>query len=435
MPIRRRSALPRLVLLAAAALVLLLLGATAAAAKGSARFHRGHLPAIGEIALAKTQRGLVAISVPVTYTKAVAGRDRGLETSEVTLHVARKLTPAGTSGLVAERTHRHRIDGNGTVRDRFVLGAKASRELLGIGRKLRGRLVRVDVRHRIRERPGGKPMHVKAASSTMVSSHRAHPQGIAGFMTVRNDTGAPVNTASTPILCMYTNGEEGSNLQLLSTSPGHPLYPGGTIEAEIEADGSILDTAHYQGPNGQSAGAYFDWLGVGAEWLANEFDVEATPFSLLIDMTTNCFAQASTFQIFAEEVPNWHEQGGEAPPTQSSSSEAWVITSQTGCKFCPTSNFITAYNALQYQGVGEEQVNPGIWGRESTKIIEGLVGGWRTPPAGGKIVADQGLHWQWRELAERVEEIEEFNGEEIELHWKQWEVSIHEGSSPAGFSG
>jgi hypothetical protein len=45
-------------------------------------------------------------------------------------------------------------------------------------------------------------------------------------------------------MCIYTDGEEESNLQWFSTE-GRPLFPGGTIDAEIESDGDIFDEAEY----------------------------------------------------------------------------------------------------------------------------------------------------------------------------------------------
>ncbi len=433
---RLRAQPGRFALLGAIAVLSLLVCAAAAPAQGPPRFHRGHLPAIGQIELAKTARGRVAVSVPVTYTKAISGRAAGLETAEVTLHVARSLVGRSPVGVAVQRTHRHRLAGSGTVVDRFVLGRKASRWLLGKSRRQRGRLVRVDVRHRIREHRGGRALHEKDASSTMVSSHRVRAAGEEGQLTLRNDTAVPLNTVSTPILCMYTDGEEGSNLQAFTTDRGEPVWPGGTIEARVEADGSIFDTAHYQGPRGESAGAYIDWIGIGVEFLANEFDIELTPFSLLVDMTTNCFGSASTFQMVAAEAVNpEREAEAEAPIEPQATSEAWVLTSQDCSHGCPQSSIISAFHALEYQGIGEEQVNPGIWARESTPILEALAGGWRQPPVGGKIVKDEGLHWAWQELPEREEEIETFDGEEFTITEKVWEVSVHEGSSSAGFSG
>src|SRR5689334_12012910 len=48
-----------------AALLALLTIAGAASAKAAPRFHRGHLPAIGEIKLVKERHGLVKVTVPV----------------------------------------------------------------------------------------------------------------------------------------------------------------------------------------------------------------------------------------------------------------------------------------------------------------------------------------------------------------------------------
>jgi hypothetical protein len=58
---------------------------------------------------------------------------------------------------------------------------------------------------------------------------------------------------------MYTNGEDGSNLQAFSNLPWEMWEPGETVEAEVEGDGSIFDSAEYQGGTGESAGHWFDW--------------------------------------------------------------------------------------------------------------------------------------------------------------------------------
>ena len=80
-----------------------------------------------------------------------------------------------------------------------------------------------------------------------------------------------------------------------------------------------------------------------------------------------------------------------------------------------------------------------MWAAEnSTAVLEGLVGGWAGTPHGGKIVQDQGLHWQRQQLPEQTEEVTGADGEGFyseEVSHLAWELSIHEGSSPAGFSG
>ncbi|MFN8215513.1 MAG: hypothetical protein U0R71_02850 [Solirubrobacterales bacterium] len=438
MAARRPSSVAPLAALGAAALLLLATAGTAAAAAPELR--PGHLPAIGAIALTKTPRGLARISVPVTYTKAIPGRARGLEFSTVTLHVARRLRDGRPVGTIAEREHRHRLAGSGTVVDRFVLGRRASRALLGAGRDRRGRLVRVDVRHRIRERRRGPAMHDKNASMTMASSHRARPQGESGLLRLSNETGGPIRTVSTPILCMYTDGEEGSNLESFTTAPEEVVQPNGTIEGRVEADGSILDRARYQGPTGESAGAYVDWASIGVDFLANMFDVELTPFALLFDATNDCSLAASTFQIVAAAAISPEAEAElEAPFVPAASSEAWVLTAQTCSRGCPPTHLISAFDALEYQGIGEEQVNPGIW-TGSTPILEALSGGWRDPPvpaaAPGRIVRDEGLHWSWRELPALAEERDVWPSEEVLVFdTNRWEISVHPGSSPAGFSG
>jgi hypothetical protein len=420
-----RPCLPALV--AVAALAALLVAATGASAKGSPQFRRGHLPAIGEIKLAKQKGGRAEIVVPVTYTRALSGHPSGLESSEVTLHIARKVEGRSAVGVTLTRTHHHTILGTGTVIDRFRLDRRTSDWLLNRPRKERGRLVRIDVRHQIKQRRGGRPLHEKDASLTMASSHQARPAGESGLLTLRNDTAAPIHTVSTPILCMYTEGEHGSNLQAFTTSEGAAVPPGGTIEANVEADGNLFDSAEYQGPSGESAGRYFDREGIELEVIAAAFDVELTPFSLLIAITSNCTAQASTFQLAAASSQ------GEAV-----SSEAWVLTGENCSRGCPSQHLVSAYGALQFQNTGGEGTGPGVWAHESTSILEALAGGWREPPIGGKIVQDDGLHWRWQELPEIEESMTVYDFEqyeEIVTSTKSWEVSVHEGSSPVGFSG
>jgi hypothetical protein len=425
---RPAPARPTLVaLVGAVALLVCLTIVSAASAQGSSHFRRGHLPAIGEIKLAKQKGDRVEIVAPVTYTQALSGHPTGLESAEVTLHIARQVKHRRAVGITLTRTHHHLLLGTGTVIDHFRLDRRASRWLLSRGRKERGRLVRVDVRHRIKQRRGARPLHEKDASLTMASSHRARAQGEDAFLTVRNDTAEPVETVSEPILCMYTNGEGGSNLQAFTTPESAPLQPGGTIEAAVEGSASLLDEAEYQGGTGEGAGHWFDWTGVGADLIANAFDYELTPLFLGWDLARHCDAQASTFMLVAGN------QTGEA-----ASSEVWVLTSETCRHGCVDTHLPTAAEALNVQGVGEEGINPGVWAEESTQILKALVGGWREPPAGGKVVQDQGLHWSRQELPEAEEEVEywtyEGYGTET-ISRRAWDLSIHPGSSPAGYSG
>lgn len=302
-----------------------------------------------------------------------------------------------------------------------------SRWLLSLSRKERGRLVRADVRHRIKERRGGRALHEKASSLTMNSSHQAHPAGESAVLTVRNDTAEPIQTASEPILCMYTNGEFGSNLQAFTTAEGRPIQPGGTIEAVVEGSASIFDEAEYQGGTSKGASHWFDWEGIAVDVIANALEIEITPILLGLDLAEHCDAQASTFMLIAGN------QSGAA-----ASSEAWVLTSETCRIGCVHTHLPTAAEALNVQGVGEEEINPGVWAENSTKILKGLVGGWRQPPVGGKAVQDQGLHWSRQELPEVFEEWVEPDGEgfeTVEVNRRAWELSVHEGSSPAGYSG
>jgi hypothetical protein len=416
------------VVVVAVLLVLLALVATASAAvEGSPRFHRGHLPAIGEIKLTKAKNGHAVVTVPVTYTQALSGDPVGLESSEVTLYVARKLKHGHAAGKVAKRVHVHSVVGGGTVVDHFRLDRKTSGRLFGAPRKQRGKLVRVDVRHRIRPKPGARPLHEKDASMTMASSHQAHPAGEDAFLTVRNDTSEPLQTVGEPVLCFYTNGEFGSNLQAFTTQTGRPLQPGGTIEARVEGSASIFDEAEYQLDTGEGANHWFDWEGIAVDVIANAAEIELTPILLGWDLASHCDAQASTFMLVAAS-----ESGERA------SSEAWVLTSET-CKYgCVHTHLPTASEALGVQGVGDEENDPGVWAEDSTKVLKGLVGGWWQPPVGGKIVQDQGLHWVRQELPEAEIEEEVFDGEfwgTETVSLRAWELSIHEGSSPAGFSG
>ncbi|MBS1842829.1 MAG: hypothetical protein JST53_00285 [Actinobacteria bacterium] len=401
-------------------LLVALAAAGPAAARETHRFHRGHLPSIGQIKLVK-KHGRAVITVPVAYTQALSGKSSGLESAEVTLHIASRIKHRRAFGVTATRVHEHHLAGSGVLVDRFRLDPKTSKWLFARGAKERGKLVRVDVRHRIKLRRGEPPLHEKDASLTMASSHRARPQGENVIVVMHNATQIPLKTASEPILCMYTNGEEGSNLQWFTSPPGAVLGPEGTIEAEIEADGSIFDSAEYLGGTDESAGRYFDWTGLGLDAITTALDVELTPVFLAIDVAEHCDAQASTFMMIAAA-----EEG------QMASSEAYVLTSETCRHGCVHTNLPTAAEALDVQGVGEEEVNPGEWAHDSTEVLKGLVGGWRSPPVGGKVVQDQGLHWDRQELPE-VEE--EYLWGAITTSTKVFELSIHEGSSPAGYSG
>jgi hypothetical protein len=313
------------------------------------------------------------------------------------------------------------------VVEHFRLDRTASRGLLAAPRKQRGRLVRIDVRHRIKPKRDARPLYEKDASLTMASSHQAHPAGEDAFLTVRNDTAEPLKTVGEPVLCFYTNGEFGSNLQAFTTQPGQPLQPGGSIEARVEGSASILDSAEYQLGTGEGASHWFDWAGIGVDIIANAAEIELTPILLGWDLASHCDAQASTFMLMAAD-----EAGERA------SSESWVLTGET-CKYgCVNTHLPTANEALGVQGVGEENDNPGIWAEDSTKVLKGLVGGWWEPPVGGKIVQDQGLHWVRQELPEAEIEEEFFDGEAWgteTVSLRAWELSIHEGSSAAGFSG
>ncbi len=323
----------------------------------------------------------------------------------MTLDVFPRLQRGRPDGHPFDRTHDHFIKGDETIVDHFRLGREKSRWLLGKSPKVRGKLVRVDVQHLIRDRPGQPPLHEKDASLTLASSHRAKAQGESGTLMLRNDTESAINNIATPIMCMYTEGEEGSNLEWFSTE-GDALAPGGTIEAFVEADGNIFDEAEYQGPTGASAGHYFDWLGIEVDVIATAFDVEITPFMLALDLVSHCDAMASTFTFVTANA-----EGAGA------SSEAWVLTGENCRIECPRESLISDYYALSFQGIGEE-TNPGIWAHKSTEVMEALAGGWYGIPGGGKVVQDNGLHFEWREPAE-----------------EEWEVSVHEGSKPAGFSG
>ena len=411
-----------------AVLLILLAIAGAASAKAAPRFHRGHLPAIGEIELVKTKGGRAEVTVPVTYTQALTpGHPAGLESSEVTLAIAHKIKASQATGVTFRRIHRHAILGTGTVLDRFRLDRKTSHWLLGRPRKERGRLVRVDVRHRIKEHRGAPPLHEKDASVTMASSHQALPQGESAFLLVRNDTDEAIKTAAEPDLCMYSEGEFRSNVQMLTTQPGKPLRPNGTLEAAVEGDGSILDRAVYEAGKGSGAGGWFDWTGAAVSVVLEAAEFELAPFIDAIDIADHCESQASIFQIFAAN------ESGEA-----SSMQAWVVTSETCSRGCVDTNLPTAWEALGVQHLGPSELGPGEWAENSTDVLQGLVGGWREPSAGAKVVQDQGLHWTRAQLPDEHETWVEPDGEgfnEEEETRRAWELSIHEGSSPAGFSG
>jgi hypothetical protein len=416
---------PRAALLAAALALLALAGA--ASAKASPQFRRGHLPAIGEIGLVKAKGGRAEVTVPVTYTQALAGGPAGLESSEVALYVAAGMKGGRAAGTRFISVHRHTILGSGTVIDRFRLRRKASRWLLARPRKERGRLVRVDVRHRIKPHHGARPLHEKDASLTMASSHQARPEGETEFLVLKNDTGAPIKTASEPDLCMYTNGEFGSNLQAFTTVPGRPLPPGGTVEALVQGSDNILDSAKYEAGSGRGAGEWLDWEGVGADLILDAFEIEAGPIFAAIDFVEHCTTNASIFQILAAS------ESGEAASLQS-----WLVTSETCSRECVRVNLPTAAEALGVQHWNGEGIGPGEWAENSTDVLKGMVGGWFGTPSGGKIVQDQGLHWERRPLPEQTEEITVFDGEAFEaeeVSHLAWELSVHEGSSPAGFSG
>src|SRR5262249_46327718 len=119
---------------------------------------------------------------------------------------------------------------------------------------------------------------------------------------------------------------------------------------------------------------------------------------------------------------------------EAASMESWLVTSETCRRECVTVNLPTAYEALGVQHWNGEGTGPGEWSQNSTDVLEALVGGWRGTPNGGKIVQDQGLHWQRRALPEQTEEVSHFTGEaflEEEVSHLAWELSVHEGSSPA----
>lgn len=410
-----------------AILLALLAIASAATAKTAPRFHRGHLPAIGEIKLVKQQGGRAEVTVPVTYTQALSGHPVGLESSEVTLYVADRLQGGRATGGRFRRIHRHAILGSGTVVDHFRLDRKTSRWLLGRPKKERGGLVRIDVRHRIKPHRGSRPLYEKDASMTMASSHQARAQGETEFLVVKNDTGVPIKTASEPDLCMYTNGEFGSNLQAFTTVPGRAMAPGSQVEALVQGSGNILDSAKFEAGHGKGAGEWFDWEGVAADVILYAFEIEASPIFAAIDFTEHCTTNASIFQIAAST------ESGEA-----ASMESWLVTSETCSRGCVPVNLPTAYEALGVQHWNGEGIGPGEWAQNSTEVLEGLVGAWRGTPNAGRVVQDQGLHWDRQRLPDQTEEITVFDGEAYEaeeVSHLAWELSIHEGSSAVGFSG
>jgi hypothetical protein len=427
---RSRPLTVRPTLLAAfviAVLLALLAIASAATAKTAPRFHRGHLPAIGEIKLIKKQGGRAVVSVPITYTQALSGHPVGLESSEVTLYVADRLQGGRATGARFRRIHHYAILGSGTVVDHFRLDRKTSHWLLGRPKKERGALVRIDVRHRIKPHRGSRPLYEKDASMTMASSHQARAQGETEFLVVKNDTAVPIKTASEPDLCMYTNGEFGSNLQAFTTVPGRAMPPGSQVEALVQGSANFLDSAKFEAGHGKGAGEWFDWEGVAADVLLYAFEIEASPIFAAIDFTEHCTTNASIFQIAAST------ESGEA-----ASMESWLVTSETCSRGCVQVNLPTAFEALGVQHWNGEGIGPGEWAQNSTEVLEGLVGAWAGTPNAGRVVQDQGLSWDRQRLPDQTEEITVFDGEAFEgeeVSHVAWELSIHEGSSPAGFSG
>ena len=113
---------------------------------------------------------------------------------------------------------------------------------------------------------------------TMASSHQAAPQGESAFLVLKNDTGQAIKTAAEPDLCMYSDGEFRSNLQLLTTQEGRPLLPGGTIEAAVEGSASLLDSAVYEAGKGSGAGDWFDWKGLAVSAVLEISEFELAPF-------------------------------------------------------------------------------------------------------------------------------------------------------------
>jgi hypothetical protein len=388
--------------------------ASAATAKRAPQFRRGHLPAIGEIKLLPKPHGGAVVTVPVTYTKATSPDTPGLEFSEATLTVAGRLRHGRAVGTELRRTRRHPVRGTSTVVEHFRIPPRVAHRLSALPRSLRGRLVRIDVRHRIRDAAGAEPMHEKDSSLTMASSHQAKPQGEAAAITVRNDTAVPLQLSSEPILCMYTDGEGGSNLQAFTTPEGEPLPPGATIEAKVEGSANALESAEYQGGTHEGAGRWFDWEGLVVDAVANAFEVEITPILLAWDFVEHCDAQASTFLLVAGK------ESGEALSTQS-----WVVTSATCRIGCVHTNLPTAGEALGVQGVGEEEINPGVWAHDSTEVLKGLVD--------GNLLQNRGLEWSRAELPEAEEEEWWYfpgeYGEEADLvpvMRKAFELSVHE---------
>lgn len=172
--------LTRLAAAIAAVTILAFVALTSLAAAKSAKFHRGGLPSIGQITLSQQRSGVVIVSVPVTYKKALSTSRRGMETTSVTLNVFPRLKLGRPDGHPSDRTHDHFVKGDETIVDHFRLGREKSRWLLGTSRKVRGKLVRVDVQHLIRDRPGQPPLHEKDASLTLASSHRAKARASPG---------------------------------------------------------------------------------------------------------------------------------------------------------------------------------------------------------------------------------------------------------------
>ena len=145
------------------------------------------------------------ITVPVTYTQALRpGHPAGLESSEVTLAIARKIKAGHAAGVALTRIHRHTIVGTGTVLDRFrlpqvVAAARADAEVGHCG--------------------GQPPTETTSAN---VPSHRAATPAIIAAVVRRRLIAEPI----------CRRAASGSS-RLLSQPPGSPSW--GTVPGECQS--------------------------------------------------------------------------------------------------------------------------------------------------------------------------------------------------------
>ena len=158
-------------------------------------------------------------------------------------------------------------------------------------------------------------------------------------------------------------------------------------------------------------------------------EFELAPFIVAIDFADHCESQASIFQILAAD------ESGEAASMQS-----WVVTSETCSQRLRRHQPADRLRSARRAALGASELGPGEWAENSTDVLEGLVGGWRGPADGGKSSRTRGCTGPAQQLPE-ARNLKKSNSStakgsnDEEVSHRAWELSIHEGSSPAGFSG